>query len=133
MRKLVIKYQQIQIFFCFKIQENSAKMIRLHTCVINVDIYLWILLTPMFCTHTLAAIFFFFLNMEQSIKLLYIVLNKFLCKPCKELFVIHITKYTRLLYSIAIVMLDASSDEQIILQKSKAGAIVFMKMEIKKN
>lgn len=36
------------------------------------------------------------------------------------------------MYSIAIVMLDASSDEQIILQKSKAGAIIFMKMEIKK-
>lgn len=29
-------------------------------------------------------------------------------------------------------MLDASSDEQIILQKSKAGAVTFTKMEIKK-
>lgn len=58
--------------------------------------------------------------------------NKVLVNYLKILFVIYITKYTRLMYSIAIVMLDASSDEQIILQKSKAGAIIFMKMEIKK-
>lgn len=72
--------------------------------------------------------------MEQStiIELLYIVPNEFLVNY-KILFVIHITKCIRLIYSIAIVMLDASSDEQIILQKSKAGAIIFMKMEIKKN
>jgi len=30
-------------------------------------------------------------------------------------------------------MLDANSDEQIILQKGKAGTIIFMKMKIKKN
>lgn len=29
-------------------------------------------------------------------------------------------------------MLDASSDERIILKESKAGAIIFMKIEIKK-
>lgn len=82
--------------------------------------------------HTyISSDFFFFLNMEQSIKLLYIVLNKLLVNHVKN-YLLYTTKYTRLLYSIAIVMLDASSDEQIILQKSKAGAIVFMKMEIKK-
>lgn len=59
--------------------------------------------------------------------------NEFLVNYVRVLFVIHITKYTRLIYSIAIVMLDASSDEQIILQKSKAGAIIFMKNGNKKN
>lgn len=47
------------------------------------------------------------------------------------LFVIHITKYT-CLYSIAIVMLDASLNEQIILQKSKAGAIIYENKNKKK-
>lgn len=71
--------------------------------------------------------------MEQSTIELYIVPNEFFVNCVKILFIIHITKYTYLIYSIAIVMLDASSDEQIILQKSKAGAIIFMKMQIKKN
>lgn len=68
--------------------------------------------------------------MEQRV-IVYIVPNEFLVNYTKILFVIHISKYTRLIYLIAIVMLDASSDEQIILQKSKAGAIIFMKMKIK--
>lgn len=59
--------------------------------------------------------------------------DKFVVKRIKILFVIHIAKYIRIIYSIAIVMLDASSDEQIILQKSKAGAIIFMKNGNKKN
>lgn len=83
--------------------------------------------------HTYISSDFFFFEHGTKYKVIVYCPEWTSYKPCKELFVIHITKYTRLLYSIAIVMLDASSDEQIILQKSKAGAIVFMKMEIKKN